>query len=362
MDHTHQIVLVLIDALSVRRFKNWITDLNQPAHDRIENGILIPITSVVPSTTSAALTSIWTGRSPMEHGLLGYELLLKEFGMVANMISLSPAAYAGNSGSLSNAGINPEQILKTGTLGAHLADHGIETYTFLSQEIVESSLSRMHYPGVEKHAFLNITDLWNQVRTLAEQKIKKQRLLWVYYGAIDHDSHTLGPDSGEVRSNFLNFMQRMFDLFIGNLSQVARRETILIIMADHGQIATPQNPHFDLSNHPRFTERLHLLPTGENRLAYLYPRPGQSEAVVEYLDRIWPNSFQSLDSTYALDAGLFGPGEPHPMARSRLGDRIAIAQHNAYLWWANKPNPLLGRHGGLSEDEMLVPFFALPLG
>jgi hypothetical protein len=58
---------------------------------------------------------------------------------------------------------------------------------------------------------------------------------------------------------------------------------------------------------------------------------------------------------------LFGPGEAHPRLYERLGDLILIPHRNAYLWWADKENILLGRHGGLHPDEMLVPFLAVRL-
>jgi hypothetical protein len=45
----------------------------------------------------------------------------------------------------------------------------------------------------------------------------------------------------------------------------------------------------------------------------------------------------------------------------RLGDLIVIARKDAYLWWADKDNPLIGRHGGLSEQEMVVPFLSVEL-
>jgi len=90
-------------------------------------------------------------------------------------------------------------------------------------------------------------------------------------------------------------------------------------------------------------------------------RPGQTEAVREYLHRTWPAQFSVIDPLYALHAGLFGPGEPHPRLADRLGDQLVIAQRDAYLWWAHEQNHLIGRHGGLSADEMLVPFLAAPL-
>jgi hypothetical protein len=39
-----------------------------------------------------------------------------------------------------------------------------------------------------------------------------------------------------------------------------------------------------------------------------------------------------------------------------------VAAHNdAYLWWADKENPLVGRHGGLSAEEMIVPLLSVML-
>lgn len=360
-EDTNQIVLVLIDALSLRRFQIWMDDLKPAARKHFEQGLLFPLTSVVPSTTSAALTTLWTGRSPAEHGFLGYELLLKTYGLVANMITFNPASFEVEPGAFSRTGFDPAQLLSAKRLVHHLAKHDVQTHAFLSREIVDSTLSRLHLPGIKRHAFRDVDDLWNQARGLAEGSFSGKRLIWIYYGAIDHYSHIQGPDAEEVRTRFVNFMQRMSDLFIRPFSPESKAHSRLLILADHGQIATPHNPHFDLNHHPGLTDRLHLLPTGENRLAYLYPRPGQAEAVTEYLERTWPGAFQVLDSAYLVDAGLFGPGTPHPQARSRIGDRIALARRDSYLWWAGKPNPLLGRHGGLSEDEMLVPLYALQL-
>jgi hypothetical protein len=136
-------------------------------------------------------------------------------------------------------------------------------------------------------------------------------------------------------------------------------KTLVLLLSDHGQIKSTPNPHYELKQHLDLTRRLTLPPTGESRLAYLYPRPGQAAAVDEYVDRIWPHQFTSLPASYLADKGLFGPGQAHPMAASRLGDTTLISRAQAYLWWPASENTMLGRHGGLSEQEMLVPFLAV---
>jgi hypothetical protein len=85
------------------------------------------------------------------------------------------------------------------------------------------------------------------------------------------------------------------------------------------------------------------------------------EAAREYVEGTWPGKFSVLESGHVIRTGLFGPGNPHPRLVDRLGDLILISHGDAYLWWSDKTDHLLGRHGGLHEEEMLVPFLAVPL-
>ena len=68
--------------------------------------------------------------------------------------------------------------------------------------------------------------------------------------------------------------------------------------------------------------------------------------------------FALLDPGYAIEKGLFGPGTPHPRLADRTGDLMAIPKGPAYLWWGEGESPILGRHGGLTAEEMLVPLVA----
>jgi hypothetical protein len=362
VDGAKQLVVLLIDAVGHERFRQWIDGMAPVLDPESDHCLLAPLTSVVPSTTSSALTTLWTGRSPAEHGILGYEIFLKEYGIVANMITHAPMAFEGSGGSLYRAGFQPETALPVPTLGKNLAGAGIEAHAFLHYSISRSGLSRMHYTGVETHMFSGLADLWIGVRDLAQSSLRHPRLIWVYYGAVDGASHRHGPDSEHARAEFTYLIHALNQNFIEHLSPDVRRQSLLLMFADHGQITTPNDPRFDLHNHPALVGMLHLLPTGENRLAYLYPRPGRVKEVIEYFERTWPQSFSLLPSEKVLTAGLFGPGSPAKEARDRLGDLIAISQRDAYLWWAPKENPLVGRHGGVSPDEMLVPLMAVRLG
>jgi hypothetical protein len=356
-----QVICVLIDAVALHRFQKWVAQPESKLTPYVKRGMLGALTSVVPSTTSAALTSLWTGRSPAEHGILGYEIFLKEFGLIANMITHAPAVFDGRAGLLYSAGFDPEQFLPVASLGPHYQRAGVAVHAFLHYSISGSGLSRMHYPAVETHSFAHPSDLWIAVRQLAHHKLANKRLIWVYYGGIDGLSHRHGPDSEQAQAEFQDFTDTLVSECLVKLEGKVNSKTLVILLADHGQLTTRVDPHYELHNHENLARRLHMAPTGENRLAYLYVQPGQTAAVEEYLQRTWPGAFTVMPSSQLLEAGLFGPGTPAPDTRDRLGDLIVITHQDAYLWWAAKPNPLIGRHGGLSAEEMLVPLLAFRL-
>jgi len=352
-----RIIFILMDALGLQLFQNMLEKSLAPVwQNLLQEGVLAPLTSLSPSTTSAALTTLWTGRSPAEHGIVGYELWLKEYGIVANMILHSPISYRNDIGSLSKAGFQPETYLPFTNLGTFLAAHGIKPYAFQHTSILRSGLSQMLYKDVETRSFNTSTDLWLNLRDLINGRPTERQFIWVYWGEVDHYSHQYGPEDERPTAEFVTFSQTFEKLLLNQLRSDVRGDTLVILTADHGQISTPQSPHYDLRNHPNLRRRLHILPTGENRFQYLFIRPGQTEAVQEYYQRSWPRQFSLFDPAYAVQTGLFGPGIAHPQLFDRLGDTLALAQGSAYLWWANKDNPMLGRHGGLSPEEMLVPF------
>ncbi len=359
-DRTFQrIVVILMDALSLQRLRRWMAEDESLVWNRFqENGMLAPLTSVVPCTTSAALTTFWTGRSPAEHGIAGYELWLKEYGLVANMITHSPMSFANGASSLEQAGFKPETYLTYPTLGSHLIAQGVHTYLFQHKSLRSSGLSRLFLKDINIYGLTTATNLWIDLRNLINNHPAERQLIWVYWGEVDHFSHNYGPDDERPYNEFLSFSQAFEKLALAKLSPQALKKTLFVLTADHGQINTTPAPQYDLNNHPELIRQLHMWPTGEHRLAYLFVRSANLDSVRKYIDRTWPGQFTLIDPVQAVQAGLYGPGEIHPMLLERLGDLIVAAREDAYLWWSNRENVLKGRHGGLSAEEMLVPLLA----
>lgn len=360
-DGIRRVVVLLVDALALHRLQRWMEDGTAPVWKTlVPAGVLAPITSMLPSTTSTCLPTLWSGLSPLEHGMVGYELWLKEYGVVANMVKHAPFTIE-SPGSLEKAGFKPETALPGTTLGRHLATHGVATYAYQHHSITRSGLSRMFLGDARVRPYGTLADLFISLRQLLEFSTDERFLAWAYWSELDYTGHNYGPDHERCTAEFAHFSTAFERHFLNQLTPDARQGTLLILTADHGQITTPKDPFYDLKSHPDLARRLHILPTGENRVMYLFIRPGQTEAVRAYLDRTFHDQFVQLDPQHAARAGLFGPGQPHPRLADRTGDLMVVARGNAYLWWAAKENPIYGRHGGLSSDEMLVPFLVTRL-
>lgn len=363
-DYQH-VILVLVDGLSLRLFQRFYEDtvengLHREWQGIFRDGLFLPLTSIAPSTTSAALTTLWTARFPAEHGIIGYELFLKEYGFIANMITHSVSAFINEPVDMKKAGFEPSACLPIETMGQYLATQGIITSAYQHQSISVSGLSQMLLSGTDRFSYNSLDDLWSLLLQTLQRSRNQKSYSYVYWSGLDTFSHHAGPDSQLLYQEWLNFAA-VLNHFIARHQTEKNQRTLLLVTADHGQIATNIQTKYDLHNHPGLTHHLVMMPTGESRLPFLFTKPGALAAVQDYLNAHWQGQFSLLPSQSALDCGLLGNSPAHQTTQDRIGDQVVFPKDNAYWWWVKKENHLLGRHGGLSAEEMLVPFFALPL-
>lgn len=347
------VILLLVDGLGLNFFQRYLH--TSPWAHMMPDASLLPITSILPSTTSAALTTLWTGRTPAEHGVLGYEVWLREYSMIANLILHSPAAFYGDVGGLKRGGFDPETFLPVPVLAPHLAQYGIKTFSSQHSAIARSGLSTMLQGGAELLPYRTMNDAWVTLQAVLESNRNARTYSWVYWGDLDELSHRYGPDDERVQLEYATF-SLVLERFLSSLRKQGRGDTLFLMTADHGHLSTPRLPAYDLNNHPEMNACLVMVPSGEARLPYLYIRPGREEQLKNYIEQTWPGKFRIFRSEELLQSGVFGEN-PYARTLERLGDWVVVPQDNAYWWWPNRENPLLGRHGGLNTIEMLVPLW-----
>ncbi|MCL4490107.1 MAG: alkaline phosphatase family protein [Chloroflexi bacterium] len=359
-----RIVLVVVDALGYRKLTDALDANPENGFHALmrQGGRILPLTSVFPSTTTAALTSLWSGYTPAEHGLLGFELFLRDFGIRANMIYFSPVAQSKlGTDQLIAAGLNPETFVPVPSLPQTLAQAGVPTFQLIPLPFVKSGLTRVQIRGArELRGFVASSDMWVVLRTLLAQHAERA-LFVAYWSAVDGIAHMYGPSSETLTAEINNLAYSFEREFLRSLPRAARRRTLFLLTADHGQIDTPPEHTIYLRDHPDLQSHLIMDATGDARAAYLYCRQGHAAAVRDYFAAHFPEQFVLLDSQAALDQGLFGSGTLAPEARDRVGDLLALARGD-YLLDASREGPkLLGRHGSLTPEEMLVPLLAARL-
>ena len=355
------VILTVVDGLGweqFQRFAGMDTHESRTWNEILQDSLLTPLTSVAPSTTASALTSFWTGLPPAGHGITGYEMWLQEYGITANMIHQSPSAFLTVTGGLAAAGFNPDKFLGVPTLGPVMRSQGVYPVALQHNSIHKSGLSQMLLAGVNALPFRTLSDLWWTLEQAQSDRSDQKKYFYLYWGELDELQHVYGPEDPRVAQEYFVFLRAMLR-FLQRARSHGKGDTLFLLTADHGQVSSVPEPSADIRRHPEFLQMLHLLPTGESRMPYLYLKPGFEARVLAMMEELYPGQFIAVDSEEALEAGLFGAEPYHAQIRSRIGDKVLLARENYYLFWPDKENLLLGRHGGLNRKEMIVPLAAV---
>ncbi|MBN2390466.1 MAG: alkaline phosphatase family protein [Anaerolineae bacterium] len=364
LDGVQRVVLVVIDGLGWEQLQDvMIRRPDLVFHRLAAQGRLWPITTTFLSTTNSVLSTIHTGRSPVEHGLLACTIFLREWQMAVESISFS-TVHTSFEGTLAEWGFEAEKFLPVPAIGQLLAVQGISSYALTLDRFVKTPLSLMHSRGMQDvFDYATASDFWLTLRRILEQR-HERCFVSAYWSAVDTLAHRLGPldESGDAETVSLALL--MEEIFLNRLALADRAGTLLLLTADHGQITTPPKSAIVLDRHPALLDALFVPPLGESRVPFFYIRDGHYETVRQYLDEHFTGQFVFLSQDEVIRSGLIGPGVPCAEARHRLGDIVGIAFGHAHFARAAevlKKKSMLGRHGGLMPQEMLVPLLAVRL-
>src|SRR5918996_292093 len=272
-----------------------------PTLSAMEGG---PITTVAPSTTSTALTSITTGLPPGEHGIVGYRMAVH--GEVLNVLRWTTSA---------------------GDAHQSLPPAKMQTVApFLGQRppvVTRAEYRRSGFTG----AHLDPARFWGY-RTMATMVTEVERLLrssepfvYAYYDGLDKVAHEYGL--GEHYDAELAWIDQVVDRIVSRLPSGAA----LVVIADHGQIETGDHVRQLASGVLTHCS----MQSGEGRFRWLHARPGRARALGEAAAEFHGADAWVMTRDEILDAGWLGPVVTEA-ARSRLGDVALVGPPAAPLF------------------------------
>ena len=321
-----QVVLLVLDGLGWDQLVDRAP--HAPTLSSMPGG---PIDAVAPTTTATALTSITTGLTPGEHGVVGYRMAM--YGEVLNVLRWStPAGDARRR--LVPTDVQPRRPF----LGSSVP-------VVAKTEFNGSGFTDAHLAGVRHVGWRLPSNMAVEVRRLLAAG---EPFVYAYYDGVDKIAHEYGLGEhydAEVRAT---------DHLVADVVAVLPPGAVLLVTADHGQVDVPDVLSLDAA----VIDCTRLL-SGEGRFRWLHARPGAESALLSAATEAHSDHGWVVPVEQVLDEAWLGPWVS-TAARSRLGD-VAVVARDAVSY--DDPADtgaivLRCRHGSLTSAEVRVPLLA----
>lgn len=290
------------------------------------------ITTVAPSTTATALTSISTGLPPGQHGVMGYRIAVD--GEVLNVLRWTTESRD------ARQSIPPSKVQSQPCFG------GQRPPVITRAEFEASGFTQAHLDQVRFTGYRTLGTLTAEVVRLAKSG---EPFVYAYYEGLDKVSHEYGL--GAQYDEEL----RWIDHLVATLLERLPAGTALVVTADHGQVETGD----DVLELPSDVLTHVGMQSGEGRFRWLHARTGRHADLADAArSRLGAHAWVRTRDE-AIAEGWYGPTVTD-RAASRLGDVLLAAKGTLAFHDPKDTGPyvLVGRHGSLTADEMLVPLLA----
>lgn len=304
-----------------------------------------PLTAGFPSTTVSSLTSLGTGSTSGEHGLTGYTSYDESVDSVINWLAWRSV---GPNEDLRDR-LVPEVVQPQPTVWERAAAAGIATTVCTFDNFADSGLTRAALRGGRWGGTLAEGDAVARASTAIQRGHRS--LVYVYVSALDLVGHMRGPDTDSWRAQ-LGIVDRIAEQLAAQLPA----EGELLVTADHGMVAVPDDAKVDVDAEPSLQDGVIAI-AGEPRVRYVHTRPGATDDVLDAWRTRLGETWLVLSRDDAIATGLFGPVVADG-AKRRIGDVVAISLSDGGVVERRKLPRLAampGQHGSVTDEELLVP-------
>lgn len=297
--------------------------------------------AVFPTTTAAALTSLLTGATPGEHGLVGYRVRDPKTDTLVNLLSGWEAG-----------GIDPLQWQGSATVFETASAAGHPAFALGIPAYAGSGFSRATLRGAAFQSARSAAERVELAWELADAH--DGAIVYCYLPEVDKAGHRHGVDSAE-------WVAALEDVDAA-LSRPIPDGVGVLVTADHGMVDVPSHRHLILDAAGGWHDGIRHI-GGEPRMLHVYAEPDADEvALLTRWRRDLEGAAEVITRSEAIDAGLFGPVVSDAV-RQRIGDLLVIARGSVALYDAEAEDQrgrgMIGQHGALTPEEWRVPFIRM---
>lgn len=304
------------------------------------------VTSVYPSTTTAALTTYYSGKAPYETGWIAWSQYFKEYGRAIDMLK-HRESYKGED--IKGAKID---VFKE-----------IVNYIPIFEQIEKASPNVKAYEleptYTDKRAKRsiradNIDEIIENIEMLCENPGEK--FILAYCDNPDGLLHKFGTDSIEV-SDYIKETEQKIEKMCKELDE----DTIVIISADHGHKNIEKA--YTMLDYPEIQECLILPPSLESRTVAFWVKEDMRRQFEEKFNSVFGEEFLLMTKEEFLQKNLLGFGKKHPKIDDFIGNYIALSISSSIIrietFWADGKPVKKSTHCGLTKEEMEVPVIVI---
>lgn len=339
---SRNVILFVIDGLGYDYIRSQGKDTFFAQHMRRS------VTTVFPSTTAAAVTTFATGLAPQQHALVGWHLYLRELGAAGLILPFVPR-YRGQG--FVAAGIDPQAIY-----GLEGLDRKISVPAYLVSDrklIREVGYNSTVFSHSKKLGYETLAGFFLQVAR-AVRHSESRKYIHAYWPWFDTYAHFHGVGSVQVKKHFRQLeagFQALFRMLHGT-------DTTFIITADHGLLDVPVKNIMRVSKHPLLRQYLSVPLTGDARIPYCYVRSSRLAEFRAYYKKHLASVWRLHAGEELINKNYYGLFKAHAKLFDRVGDFVLLTE-KPYAFkefvLGEKEHTMVGHHGGLTPQEMLVP-------
>ncbi len=363
-DGINKVVLLVIDGFGFKQFINHLKE-DRFLINLTNQGEVYPLTSVFPSQTTNALTTLNTGLTPQEHGLFEYFIYLKDVGVV-NALQFERLGSRLRDRLIDKRFDPSILLLQDRNIHKTLKQEGIRTFTHVNASNAFSVLSKLIFNGSKIIPSAKVSDTIVKLRKNIEENSGKSAYFFVHIDTLDTIAHEYGPDSYEYSAELSSITYLLYRELVQKLETKTAKETLLLMTADHGGLNIDPKETTYLNCLPKAILNLQvgknrktIMPIGGPRELFLHIKEDKLVETKEWLIQKIGNKAQIIETKQAAEKGLFGVGIPEREVVERTGNLMILPYGKETVWYENSDAnriSFLGQHGGLHEEEMRVPF------